>query len=408
MSKISKTADITRKSMNSMRAAYSQIPPVLPKTPSQGLNGSFSRNDYSSVVFPRTSAIPENIRRCRDREEVLSQIASDPFTADAFFSLNREQQEAFLSFCMGNRGLRITYDPFFKNIFSPELHPGRLDLLLSAIMGQKVSVKSVLSPNRILLSEESSLMLMDILVETQDGALVNVEMQKLGYRFPVERAFCYASDIMVRQYDRLKSRLGRDFSYNDLKPVYVIVLMEESPAEFGQAQGGYVHRSSMGFDTGLRLNDLTRFIFISLDYFLNMRHNHTVEKPLDAWLLLLSSDLPGDVYRVLGDDPVFGEIYRDIVNFQFHPKELIGMYSETLRLMDQNMIQFMIGEQKELLAEQTEKIEKQAEKIETQTEKIQAQTEKIEAQEKTISEQAALIAELRKKLEKDGSAAEQP
>lgn len=211
MSKISETSHITRKSLN-------------------------LQNDYSSLVFPKTVSVPGHFRRRREREDVLSEIASDPATADMFYSLSREYQEAFLSFCMGNRGLKITYDPFFKNIFSPELHPGRLDMLLSAVMCQKVSVKAVLSPNRITLSEESSLILMDILVETDDGVLINVEMQKLGYRFPVERAFCYASDIMVRQYDRL----GRDFSYRDLKPVYVIVLMEESPPGI-QADKRQVH-----------------------------------------------------------------------------------------------------------------------------------------------------------------------
>lgn len=103
---------------------------------------------------------------------------------------------------------------------------------------------------------------------------------------------------------------------------------------------------------------------------------HTISM-LDAWLLLLSSDNPGDIYAILKKNPVFGEIYRDIVNFQFQPKELIGMYSETLKLMDQNMIKFMIDEQKATISEQRTTISEQ---------------------QSVIAEQAAVIAELKQKL----------
>lgn len=169
-----------------------------------------------------------------------------------------------------------------------------------------------------------------------------------------------------------------------------------------------MHKSAMSFDSGLKLKDLTKFIFISLDDFLKMRHNidkDNSEGPalkgltfesrtismLDAWLLLLSSDNPGDIYAILKKSPVFGEIYRDIVNFQFQPKELIGMYSETLKLMDQNMIKFMIDEQKE-------KLEKQNGMIAEQKGTIAKQCETIARHEATISEQTAVIAELKQRL----------
>ena len=153
----------------------------------------------------------------------------------------------------------------------------------------------------------------------------------------------------------------------------------------------------MELDTGLELNDLTKFIFISLDYFLKMRHNRTIKEPLDAWLLLLSSDLPEDICRILAYDPVFGEIYRDIVNFQFHPKELIGMYSETLRLMDQNTIKFMIDEQKELLAEQNGKIEEQKQIISRQEAELVQKDSSLAQKDSVISELKRQLAELQKK-----------
>ena len=61
------------------------------------------------------------------------------------------------------------------------------------------------------------------------------------------------------------------------------------------------------------------------------------------------------------------------------------MYSETLRLMDQNMIKFMIDEQKEILEEQNKKLEEQQEKLEEQQEKLDAQQEKLDAQQEIIA-----------------------
>ena len=45
---------------------------------------------------------------------------------------------------------------------------------------------------------------MDIIVETANGSVVNVEVQKIGYNFPGERAACYNADLLLRQYQRIR------------------------------------------------------------------------------------------------------------------------------------------------------------------------------------------------------------
>ena len=65
----------------------------------------------------------------------------------------------------------------------------------------------------------------------EDGSLVNIEIQKQGYAFPAERISCYSADLLLRQYARLRGT-GKHFTYRDIKKVYVIVLIEESPAVF--------------------------------------------------------------------------------------------------------------------------------------------------------------------------------
>ena len=64
---------------------------------------------------------------------------------------------------------------------------------------------------------------MDILVQLEDGSLANVEVQKIPYMFPAERMSCYSSDLVLRQYSRVKGEKGKAFTYKDMRPVYTIM-----------------------------------------------------------------------------------------------------------------------------------------------------------------------------------------
>ena len=110
---------------------------------------------------------------------------------------------------------------------------------------------------------------MDILVELQDSSLANVEVQKVPYLFPGERMSCYSSDLVLRQYSRVKGEKGKAFTYNDMKKVYTIVLFETSTGEFHREGLGYIHKGKTTFDTGLELELLQEYCLIALDVFRN-------------------------------------------------------------------------------------------------------------------------------------------
>ena len=124
---------------------------------------------------------------------------------------------------MGSSGLKISYDPFFKLVFEPDVHNDRLSMMLSCIMKQKVAVKRVLSPESNRITAEGSLLIMDVLAELESGELVNIEIQRIGYAFPGERAACYSSDLILRQYSRIKGRKENGSTYKKLQNVYTIV-----------------------------------------------------------------------------------------------------------------------------------------------------------------------------------------
>ena len=65
---------------------------------------------------------------------------------------------------------------------NPEYAPQRLNDFLSLILNKTVRVMKVLPNDSSRLTDESSLLIMDIVVEFEDGSIGNIEVQKLGDR----------------------------------------------------------------------------------------------------------------------------------------------------------------------------------------------------------------------------------
>ena len=78
----------------------------------------------------------------------------------------------------------MLYDSFFKEIMNPEKNPERIEELLSLLLDRQVRILKVLPLEGTRLAGAHSLVIMDIVVELEGGSLANVEVQKLGYRFP--------------------------------------------------------------------------------------------------------------------------------------------------------------------------------------------------------------------------------
>ncbi|PWJ23720.1 hypothetical protein A8806_113154, partial [Faecalicatena orotica] len=71
----------------------------------------------------------------RTRKEVLDEINRSPVCSWQFAQWNDEQKKEFLDVCTGVRGVKMTYDSFFKEIMNPDVHPERLEELLSLLLG---------------------------------------------------------------------------------------------------------------------------------------------------------------------------------------------------------------------------------------------------------------------------------
>ena len=258
---------------------------------------------------------------------------------------------------MGRQGLKITYDTVFRKIFDPDSEKGlqRLESLLSAIVGRPLKIIGVMPREGTQLAESASFVVMDVLVQLDDMSFANIEMQKIGYSFPLARADCYISDIIMRQYVSAKAELGSDFTFNHLHKVYGIILMEQSPGEFHKAAGHYIHKRKPVFDTGIYKDNpgLHEDIFLCLDSFHSNVHNVTKSSSeLEAWLTFLSATDPLVIGALIEAFPCFAPIYQEIMEFAKDPKELIGMLSKELYIMDKNMERLMVSQlQEEVTAE---------------------------------------------------------
>lgn len=315
---------------------------------------------------------------CTNEEEVMNKLRKNPSAYRKYVSLNEEWRKKFLDFCTGKKTMPVLYEPFFKLIFHPDVHPDRLSRLISCLLGENIAVQSVL-PLEDVLIEGGRQVVMDILVQLADGALATVEVQKIPYLFPGERISCYSSDLVLRQYSRVKGEKGKQFTYKDLKKVYTIVIYEKTAGIFHRAQGKYVHKGKIKFDTGLQLELLQEYCLVALDVFQHISY-HEVKDELTGWLSLLVTENPRNAEQLVTEYPWLGEIYRELAAYREKPEEVLNMFSETLQELDRNTMQYMIEQQGKVLEEKEETIKKQ---------------------EEILREKDAEIVRLQKLLEKD-------
>ena len=356
-----------------------------------------------------TTKLKQYFPMIREREDIEREIRENPKLLEKYREWDEEQQEEFLDYCTGVKGVKILYDAFFKEIMNPENTPERLNELLSLLLGQSVTIKRVLPGDSTRLADEQSLLIMDILVELADTSLANVEVQKIGYSFPGQRSACYSSDLLLRQYKRVKGEKKKAFSYKDIKSVYTIVFFETSIKEFHEYPQNYIHKFKQQSDTGLELELLQKYVFIPLDIFRGIYHNdgksngknsaNRCWNKTEAWLTFLSTDEPEIIIELISQYPEFKEMYEEIYVMCQNVEKVMEMFSKELIQLDRNTVQYMIDEMQETIDVQKEKIDTQKEELEAQQETIDSQKATIDTQKEELEAARHRLREMAEKLE---------
>ena len=318
----------------------------------------------------------------RTEGEVLKELRENKELWQTFCAWEEKHQKEYLDICTGVKGLKLLYDTYFKAVMNPDTRPERLNDFLSEILGRKIKILKVLPNESARIASESSLLIMDIVVQFEDGSIANVEVQKVGYLFPGQRCACYSSDLLLRQYKRIRLELGKSFTYKEIQKVYTIVLFEKSSAAFHKFSDEiYIHHFEQKSDTGMEMNLLQEYTFICLDIFNGIIHNEgrEIENRLEEWLVFLSQDDPDMIIKLLNRDPVFQRIYEEVYTICLNMERMMNMFSKELEILDRNTVKLMVDEMIEEHAQQMAEIAEERKQLKADAEKIKADAEKTKA-----------------------------
>ena len=368
-------------------------------------SGGRAYDKQTSTVFPDDSDKGGGVE-CKSRLKNL------------FYEWTEENQNEFLDFCTGVKGIKIMYDFMIKEILNPENTPERVNELLTLLLGQRVRIVDVLPNDGTRLADESTLLITDMVVQLEDGSIANLEIQKIGYYFPGERSACYSADLLLRQYKRVRGIKGKRFSYRDIKQVYTIVLFEKSPTEFQKFSNNYIHRFMQKSDTGVNINLLQEYLFIPLDIFKKNQQNENrsvkIENRLEAWLAFFCMDDPETIIEIIEKYPDFKEMYEQAYDVCRNIEEVMQMFSKELLELDRNTVKLMIddmqkqieekdeeiGCQREQLSQKDEQLNQKDEKLNQKDEELSQKDEELNQKAEQINQQSEQMIEMRKEIQR--------
>ena len=335
-------------------------------------------------------------------QEMRDRIEGREDLKKLYESWNAAQQCEYLDRCTGKKGFNILYDAYFKEVMNPEYDPARLESFLEVVIGEPVKIIKLLPNDGVRLEDENTLLVTDIIVELADGSIANIEVQKIGYMFTGPRCSCYLSDMMLRQYKRIRARDQKAFSYGKIKKVYLVVLYETSPRELWEMPDTYLHRSRHIFDTGLEMDLLQRCILIPLDIFRKNMHNKAISTLREAWLTFLCESRPERLAELFQAFPQFIAIYETLYSMDKDMVRAMGFFSKELRIMDQNTVQYMIDEMEgtiDRLRALKDELEGQKSQLESQKSQLESQNSQLESRNSQLESQNSQLESRRSQLE---------
>ena len=156
-----------------------------------------------------------------------------------------------------------------------------------------------------------------------------------------------------------------------MKGVYTIILMDTSPGIFAEFPNKYVHTFHQESDTGLNIDLLQNYIFIPLDIFRENVQNKGIKNKLDAWLTFLSTDDPEQIIGLITEYPEFKAMYEHVYNMCRNVEDVMGIFSEELKILDRNTVKYMVDEMQETIDEQKRQLVTKQSKIDELQEQIE-------------------------------------
>ena len=159
-------------------------------------------------------------------------------------------------------------------------------------------------------------------------------------------------------------------------------------------------------DTGIEVELLQEYIFVTLDNFIKVLHNKDgkINNKLEAWLTFLSSDELEDIVRLIIQYPQFRTYYEEVYRMCLEVEKIMGLFSEELAILDSNTVDYMMDEmQEEIDTLKDEKAALGEEKISLEKECAALEEEKsaLEEEKSALEEEKSILEYTNMQLVKD-------
>lgn len=168
---------------------------------------------------------------------------------------------------------------------------------------------------------------------------------------------------IIRSREEIKAEIEQR---PDLKQIFYGWKVKRQE-EFHDYPDIYLHHFEQRSDTGLKIDLLQKFLFVPLDIYQknqqNKTNNELIESRLDAWLNFFSSSNPEVVIAICEKYPDFKEMYHQIYVICRNLEDVMMMFSEELRQLDNNTARFMIDELQDQMALKDEALDQKVEEL---------------------------------------------
>lgn len=137
----------------------------------------------------------------------------------------------------------------------------------------------------------------------------------------------------------------------------------------------------------MHLELLQQYLFIPLDIFQKIHQNKNIQSKLEAWLVFLSMDDPEEIIRLLETYPEFRPLYEHIYDMCRNMEDVMGIFSEELRELDRNTVQYMIDEMQEDIDRKQALLEQQEQQLQQQNQQLEMKNRQIEELKRMLQNQ---------------------
>ena len=119
---------------------------------------------------------------------------------------------------------------------------------------------------------------------------------------------------------------------------------------------------------------------------------------MTAWLSLLATRNVDDLTEILAVYPWLEAIYQDMASYLHKPEEVLTMFSDALKILDHNTVQYMIDEMQNTIDDQKVQLSDAHSQLADKNSQLADKDSQLADKDSLINDQAAEIAALKKQL----------